>query len=175
MAEASAKQAKKARAAPEKGQAKNLRIFEPSPATPYSDITPVTVRPNRPRRPSSRKEPDHLLTRRRSAPAAISRGAWTVSTGSSPNTRTSPIGAGPGTRLLLWVKSNLSELRTGLEFKPATTSITTKRGTTIKTVKVEWSPAPVMMNGRGMVFVGTDQTENNRAQGCKGRCDDLPA
>jgi len=69
---------------------------------------------------------------------------------------------------LLWVKSNLSELRTGLEFKPATTSITTKRGTTIKTVKVEWSPAPVMMTAAEWYLLERTKLKTTEPKGAKG-------
>jgi hypothetical protein len=47
-------------------------------------------------------------------------------------------------RLLLWVKSNLSDARTGLEFKPHP-KVIKRDGISIETVAVEWNPAPIHM------------------------------
>jgi hypothetical protein len=48
-------------------------------------------------------------------------------------------------RLLLWVKSNLSDARTGLEFTPRPQVIKAPDGTNIRTVAVDWNSTPILM------------------------------
>jgi putative DNA primase/helicase len=70
-------------------------------------------------------------------------------------------------RLLLWTKSNLSELRAGLEFKPVPKTIQTNDGTSINTVTVEWNPAPVNMTAGEWYLLERSKLKATEPKGAK--------